>query len=451
MLVIFCQLDSEAYTQISGPSAGRPAKTTTMEGVSMTRTLALLLAVFLLSSTSVAYSDDDDRGRKGLNRQAKKELVAAGVNKYLGDFKPVASVPFGDGWTKHTFDPDSGAGPLCIAGTPYSVFTKKRNPKKLLIFMQGGGACWQDFYFCNVLSEAQEPPPAFFLNGIFDESMPDNPLDDYSIAYLPYCDGSVFSGDNDVVDANFPFGPVRFHRGLRNASAGIDVAKAVFPKAKRIVLAGSSAGGVGVSGFAPFLVRMTFGNRKQLRVFNDAGPVAVNLLDVGGVAARAADWQFAQFYPVSCTLCSAFAQGTEIIKWRLANDRSIREAFYSTDADTTNRGFLFVPTQALYRALILSEHGAINALFPDRYKRFIRSGDEEHTALQLPQFYSYEIDGVPLVKWTADFLKPRKCSVRDRDDDDDEDDDDDDDDDDDRPKRKNCSWVDLVEDFIPVP
>ena len=417
----------------------------------MKRTIALFLGIFLLSSTSIALADKNDKGGpKGLNRHAKQELIAAGVNKYLGEFKPVTSEPFGDGWTKHTFDPDGGAGPLCIAGTEYSVFTKERNPKKLLIFMQGGGACWQDFYFCNIFSEAQEPPPAFFLNGIFDESMPDNPLGDYSIAYLPYCDGSVFSGDNDVVDASFPFGPVRFHRGLRNASAGIDVAKAVFPKAKRIFLAGSSAGGVGVSGFAPFLVRMSFGNRKLLRVFNDAGPVAVNLLDVGGVASRAADWDFAQFYPASCTLCSAFAQGTEIIKWRLANDRSIREAFYSTDADSTNRGFLFVPTQALYRALILTEHGAINALFPDRYKRFIRSGDDSHTALQLPQFYTYEIDGIPLVQWTASFLKPGKCSDRRRKDDDDDEDDDDDDDDDDR-KRKRCAWVDLVEDFMPLP
>mgnify|MGYP001816766048 CR=1 FL=1 len=310
--------------------------------------------------------------------------------------------------------------------------------------MQGGGACWQDFYRCNLLAEAQAPPPAFFLTGVFDESMPDNPLGDYSIAYLPYCDGSVFSGDNDVVDANFPFGPVRFHRGLRNASAGIDAANAVFPKAKRLVLAGSSAGGVGVSGFAPFLARMVFGNRKQLRVFNDAGPVAVNLLDLGGVMARATDWMFGQFYPASCTDCSDMGQGTEIIKWRLENDRSIRETFYSTDADFTNRGFLFVFTQELYRALILTEHGAINNDFPDRYKRFIRSGSGEHTVLARPTFYDYEVNGVPLAQWTADFLKPGKCSDRGRDDDDDDEDDDD-------RKRKKCVWVDVVEEFIPLP
>ena len=55
------------------------------------------------------YDDDDDRhGRryKGLNRKAKRELHAAGVDKYLGEFVPAVSMPVGDGWIKHTFDPD---------------------------------------------------------------------------------------------------------------------------------------------------------------------------------------------------------------------------------------------------------------------------------------------------------------------------------------------------------
>ncbi len=190
---------------------------------------------------------------KGLDFFALLELHAAGVDKYLGEFTPVSTEDVGDGWTKHTFDTEGGDGPICVAGTPFSVFSRDGDPKKLLIFEQGGGACWQDFYFCNLLAEDQEPPAPPF--GIWDFDNPDNPFADYSILYMPYCDGSVFSGDNDVTDANFPFGPVRFHRGLRNQSAGMDVAKALYPKAKQITLSGSSAGGVGVDGFAPFLVR----------------------------------------------------------------------------------------------------------------------------------------------------------------------------------------------------
>jgi hypothetical protein len=394
--------------------------------------LALFLSTSLLPAMAAAESPP------GLSSEALVELAAAGVNKYLGEFEPVTSQDVGDGWVKHTFDPDGGDGPICIAGTPYSAFTRAGNPAKLLIMLQGGGACWQDFYRCNIFAEAQEPPVARV--GIWDFDSKDNPFANYSIVYMPYCDGSVFGGDKDVVDANFPLGGLRRHRGLRNVSAGMDLAKATFPHASWITVAGSSAGGVGAAAFTPFLARFLYGNTVQhLTVFNDAGPIAINLAAADAVAARDADWQFAQFYPASCTECSASDQQTEIVKWRLDNDSTIREAFYETDGDATNIGFasanlpgFFDPlppiipfpsglSQTQYRALILTEHGALNAAHPDRYKRFIVSGDSSHTALQSPRFYSQDADGVPLNEWTADFLVPP------------------------------VHWVDIVEDFVPLP
>jgi hypothetical protein len=387
---------------------------------------ATLLA--LLCGTAAAQKAPVHKHPQGLTPQAVSELRAAGVDKYVGQFEPAASAPVGDGWIKHTFDPAAGSGPICIAGTEYSVFTKARNPAKLLIMLQGGGACWQDFYNCNVLSEAQEPPAPPI--GIWNDADPRNPVGDWSVVYMPYCDGSVFTGDNDVFDPAFgeaievPQVVVRFHRGLRNVTAGIDLAKSMFPHASRILLAGSSAGGVGAAGFAPFIARMAYGDNKKLMVLNDAGPVAINLADTAGIMARANDWQFGQFFPESCTACSDMGQSTEIIKWRLDNDSTIREAFYSTDGDATNRFFLGmlppVPRQQ-YRDLLETEHGLIHDAHPNRYRRFIRSNDASHTAIQTPLLYEGEANGVPLYQWVEDFLVPRP------------------------------SWVDLVEDFVTGP
>lgn len=420
----------------------------------MQKPATLLFSLALLFASSAALSHGNDHKRKGLNPQAKQELVDASVTKYVGKFAPAFSSDAGQGWTKHTYLPNPVEGPMCIAGSPYSVFTKIKNPKKLLIFLQGGGACWQDFYNCNVLVETptQEPPPPPVGLWAEDSFSPiigevDNPLDDWSVVYMPYCDGSVFSGDNAVPDAawqafiegalGLPPGagpPVRFHRGLQNMTAGIDVAKSMFPNARKIMVAGSSAGGVGAAGFAPFLARMAFGDKSKLAVFNDAGPVAINLLDVANILARANDWLFGQFYPASCTDCDAFTgQGTEIIKWRLDNDSTIRESFYSTDGDSVNRFFLSVPTQALYRALIVSEHAKLNAAHPTRYKRFIRSGSTTHTALQTDLYYIGTANGLPLNEWVEDFIKFRGHE--------------DDDDDDDEPR----GWVDIVEDFVVAP
>jgi hypothetical protein len=377
---------------------------------------ALILALTISSS---AFSEPP--ARKGLNQDAIDELRAVGLDKYLGEFTPVTSEDAGDGWTKHTFDTAGGDGPICVAGTPYTVFTRPGKSDHLLMYENGGGACWQDFYFCNILAD-NNPPTLPVGAGIWDLNNKDNPFSKHSVVYMPYCDGSVHSGDNDVVDANFPFGPVRYHRGLRNQSAGMDLAKALFPDASKITVAGSSAGGAGVASHAPFLARLLYGNNVHLTVFNDAGPVAINTLATTDIEARNADWLTGQFFPASCADCDPLGQQTALIKWRLDNDSTVREAFYSTDGDAVDRFFLKIPTQEAYRALILSEHGALNDAHPDRYKRFIVSGDDQHTILRRPEFYTKEANGELINEWTDDFISPRK------------------------PK-----WKDIVENFVPLP
>lgn len=367
----------------------------------------------------------------GLDPRALLELHEAGVDKYVGAFEPATSEDAGNGWTKHTFDSDGGDGPICIDGSDLTVFTRPgTNPRKTLIFLDGGGACWQDFYFCSFTADQNAPPDV----GIFAPGLDtgtafiENPLADYNIVAASYCDGSVWAGDNEVADPTFEAitgSPIRYHRGLRNVTAAMDLARAEFGRARTLFLTGSSAGGVGAAAFAPSLARFIYGNVTQLKVFNDAGPVAANLLPIPPILeviqTRENDWQFSQFYPESCTECSIFNQSTELIKWRLGRDNRLAEAFYSTDGDSTNRFFLAIPDQVTYRALITSVHGDVNAAFPDTYKSFIRSGDDSHTALGTPLFYVGEANGVPLHQWTEDFV------------------------------RNDADWVNIVEDFVPVP
>ena len=437
----------------------------------MNRNLYLFFIVCLFIGSGTALADES-----GLNADAMSELRAAGVDKYLGTSQSEES-DYGV-WTRHDFNPNyvpdttyplgvRPDGPVCIAGTNYSVFTRQGDPKKLLIFLQGGGACWQGFYNCNVTAEVQSPPANGPFPGVFDPTMADNPFADYSVIYMPYCDGSTFGGDNDVNDPAWQefiegrlgippgFGPpTRHHRGLRNVSAGMDVAAAKFPKAKQITVMGHSAGGVGVAAFTPFLTRFAFGNNTKLTVYNDAGPIAVNLGTPPtavsppdtpwlSVWARQNDWQFQQFYPQSCIedgRCNAFGQQTGIIDWRLANDSTIREGFYETDSDATNRffaqgdGSLMDPE--VYRELILTEHGALHDAYPRRYKRFIVSGDDTHGAVQRTagtdnfapdflSFYNKQANGTPLTKWASEFVRIGQ-------------------------RQSRFGWKDIVEDYAPV-
>ena len=285
---------------------------------------------------------------------------------------------------------------------------------------------------------------------------------------MPYCDGSAFGGDNDVNDADFPFGQTRHHRGVRNVSAGMDVAADMFPRAKRITVMGHSAGGVGVAAFAPFLARFVYGNKTKLTVHNDAGPIAVNL-GIGAppgnrnvpirvrrcllLLGRCTGIRLAVRAVLSTELhrlmaaATPFGQQTGIIDWRLDNDTTVREAFYETDSDQTNRffaqgdGTLMDPL--VYRDLILTEHGALNDAHPKRYKRFIVSDDNTHGAVQVTadtdneqtgeacfptqpfSFYTQEANGVLLSEWTAEFLSPGAGNSQ-------------------------GFWDDIVEDYVPV-
>ena len=148
--------------------------------------LYFALAAVALAGAGPVAADDKGNGSQGLGKDARQELVASGATQYLGRFSPAVSADFGDGWVKHTYgngaDVLFGDGPLCIAGTEYSIFTKAKNPKNLLIFLQGGGACWDGFYNCNLFAEEQEPNPGQYF-GIWDDSIPGNPLADYSIVY----------------------------------------------------------------------------------------------------------------------------------------------------------------------------------------------------------------------------------------------------------------------------
>ena len=159
-------------------------------------TSSRVLTILALSLTAVfLMSANGEAGPPGLNSDAAQELRDAGVDQYLGTSVSVES-DWG-AWTQHTFVDENGQpnGPVCISGTPYSVFTKAGDPKKVLIFLQGGGACWQGFYNCQPVAtdwpspeftviDGQAPPEAPPFPGVFDSSSPDNVFADYSVVYL---------------------------------------------------------------------------------------------------------------------------------------------------------------------------------------------------------------------------------------------------------------------------
>ncbi|WP_107329197.1 pectin acetylesterase-family hydrolase [Metapseudomonas otitidis] len=166
-------------------------------------------------------------------------------------------------WQTVQLAPETGA--VCGDGSPYKFFVNRMpNTSNTLIYMEGGGACW-DYASCSGqagIRGARNP------NGIPDDYMKlANPqaslvspfvvrLHPYSrvktqgwnIVYIPYCTGDLYAGDKVAVYGD-PSGKkpplVWHHNGLRNGRAVLGWLKDNLERPGQMLSTGCSAGGAG--------------------------------------------------------------------------------------------------------------------------------------------------------------------------------------------------------------
>ncbi len=358
----------------------------------MGQALAVLASACALS----ACGADDPYGkgvdaRPGFDAAARQELLDLGVGKYLGAFTPDRAVSSGNE-TIFEFDPKPHFAPICYTGKPFEVSVRDTGSRNLLIYLQGGGACWSAL--CSANKQGGVGVPS--LVGWTSDAIANNPLRDYNVVYIGYCDASVFSGDNDVPDTKNG-GPdgIRHHHGLANLSAGVDIARAYFPNPDKLVLAGSSAGGYGTL-IGTEVVRLAYPHT-PFYVINDAG---VGLATPSILEAAKTEWKFEQFIPASCKACDhgqANQQITPMIGWALAHDPGLRVGAYSSYHDFVIGGVFLQMDTNDFKALLLKETGAIHDQFPDRFERFLVAGSMHTGVLEYP---NQKIDGVTLGEWT---------------------------------------------------
>jgi hypothetical protein len=360
----------------------------------MTRNLApartALIAGVLLAALAAGCSNGDGSSA-GFADQAATELSDSGFGDYLGVQEPSGSAQKG-AWTEFYFDP-AEQGATCLTGEQFQVNVRHGSSDQVLLYMQGGGACW-DYVTCYVLNTATTVANGAVEAGALDIDNPASPFKDWSIVYLPYCDGSVFTGDA-TVDYN---GHTTFHHGLRNLSVGVDAIKREFGKPSRIVVSGSSAGGYGT--FAGYGVTRVAFPDTPIQVLNDSGPGLQNLDASQDVRDRTANWNFTKRIPPSCTECST--QYTYLLDWAFQRDSELRTALYSYQQDGVISFFIDLDGPA-YQDLLLTVTGDVHQRDPDHFKRFFPLGTT-HTVLQSPEFYTQSIRGVSLLDWTNGFL-----------------------------------------------
>jgi hypothetical protein len=228
-------------------------------------------------------------------------------------------------------------------------------------------------------------------SGVLDVTDKDNPVADWNIVYVPYCDGSVFGGDNDFMSTSASDMSLHKYHGVRNFSAALDVAVGHFPHPKKILLAGSSAGGWGTI-FQRALVRSQYPDA-ELSVFDDAGiGFSVNMDFVAN------EWGSAKrSRPPSCMQCQTDPNLSPYVKYLLEHDPSTVVGDFSAWEDAVIMQFTFTTDPMVFRQKLQDATDIPAKAYPDRYKRFFINGSM-HTSL-LTAFHTTQVQGVSVSQW----------------------------------------------------
>ena len=292
-----------------------------------------------------------------------QELFDQGLDRFLGRFTPATVESVDGSITSYTFAGEQ-RGPLCFTGSEYRMLTRDGSGDALMIFLQGGGACSPTN--CEAVETAMSTIPAF---GLLSDANPANPAAQYNVGYLPYCDGSLWSGDRDT-DSDGDGRDDRFFRGLQNLSASLDIIAERYPAPRVIFLTGNSAGGFGTHMALP-LVRKLYPD-VAIELINDSG---VGISAPGSQLALNEYWNSGAFFPASCDDCIGDdGHLTGYHQYQLNEDPNLRMGFMSTKQDAVIEERLMIGGPAFETALLeaMSELRAAN---PDRFRSLIADGD----------------------------------------------------------------------------
>ncbi|HEY2773325.1 MAG TPA: pectin acetylesterase-family hydrolase [Candidatus Binatia bacterium] len=170
--------------------------------------------------------------------------------------------------------------PKCVDGDPYMYFAKKGTSNNVVMYYQGGGACWSyDSCFniqtipgqgsiCKRTVSAGDNPD-LSTTGFANYDNPANPFHDWSVVFISYCTCDVHWGDNQQ---NYGGSPphIAFHFGHQNSQVVEKWAREHFLDPDRVFVTGSSAGSYGALMNSYYLMKNVWPN-SDFSVLGDAG------------------------------------------------------------------------------------------------------------------------------------------------------------------------------------
>jgi len=294
-----------------------------------------------------------------------------------------------------------GGETSCALGTPYSFHARKADPEKLVVFFNGGGACWAG-QTCDPSVEPTTYVPSAQMGhndprthkGIFDLDNPANPVGDWSMVFVSYCTGDVHLGETDKTYAKPDGSEITIrHRGHVNAHAALTWMKENIGDAKQVLVAGSSAGAIAAPVYAG-VVSKAYPDARVHQLGDGAG--GYSSPEIGGLLAT---WGVIDILPSWLQLDAQAVTNFNVLYEGAAKAfPEVSFAQYDAAHDGVQIGF----QQALQGSAALHDQmNANRAVLREAIPGFasFTAGGAEHTILRAPYLYSYSANGTSFVEW----------------------------------------------------
>jgi len=298
---------------------------------------------------------------------------------------------------------EPGGKTSCARGGRYAFWLRRGDPKRLVIFFQGGGGCFNvqtcapgSIWFDDRVNEGDDPR---FNGGLLDVSDPRNPFRGWSFLYIPSCTGDVHLGDRV---ARYGTTTIR-HRGWVNARAALRRANAEFPVPETVFVTGCSAGSVGSAFHVPAVLQH-WPRAKVTQLGDSLAFVFHRPVDLTGWGAHK---RFPSFFRIGnrrftmveylTALAKRYPRRT-FARFNYASD-GVQDRFYVAVGGKTG-GF----EPRLRRA-----ESRLKRL--PNYRSYLACGSD-HCVLPRPTFFSLRVGGVALRDWVQRLATGKNVGCR---------------------------------------
>lgn len=296
----------------------------------------------------------------------------------------------------------------CADGSQFIFWVHKADPKKVVLYLEGGGACFSastcapDKNLYKAAIGAEDAPSG--QPGVFDLNNERNPFRGYSMVAIPYCTGDAHMGD---ATTHYAPGLNVHHKGYVNGTATLDGLVATFPHATHVVVMGVSAGAIA----APLYAGLAADRLPKARItvladgagaFPDTANTNALIAHAWGTANAIPDW--------SQNAGLTAGQWTSFVRLFIQSGRHdpnivFARHDYAYDANQASwYRQIGLTTGDLLSRIEANEtrinHAGVNI------RGYIAPGDA-HTVLSDEAFYTETVNGEPLADWVTDLIAGR--------------------------------------------